>query len=66
MNSNRTGHDDPPADRAPAVRQAGSRRAGDRRRWWQRSWGAALMLAGAALLMGLVLTVWSEAALFGG
>ncbi|MDR6953144.1 hypothetical protein J2X65_002505 [Ancylobacter sp. 3268] len=36
------------------------------RRWWQRSWGAALMLAGAALLMGAVLTVWSEAAMFGG
>ena len=55
------------------VAQTDSRRADDRpikdrrdRRWWQRSWGAALMLAGAALLMGAVLTVWSEAALFGG
>ncbi|MCB4768852.1 hypothetical protein LGR54_09575 [Ancylobacter sp. Lp-2] len=64
--SNRTSGDDAPDDRASASRQARSLRAGERRRWWQRSWGAALMLAGAALLMGLVLTVWSEAALFGG
>ena len=34
----------------------------DDRPWWQRSWGAALMLIGAALLMGIALTVWSEAA----
>ena len=55
MDGNRTNGGD--------LRTPGRPRAG--RPWWQRSWGAALMLVGAAVLMGAVLTVWGEAALLG-
>ncbi|MBS7541940.1 hypothetical protein [Ancylobacter oerskovii] len=61
MNSNSQG--DAQRDGTPARRPVSER---DDRPWWQRSWGAVLMLAGAALLMGLALTLWSEAAPFGG